>query len=137
MNISDRLTLWQKKYLSRIKTLPEETQLIYIIAMDATYALAVQDAKREEAINTFRMDELDAVMCSVDKWLPDNYPEGVNPATRAADARQIALKAIESGSSEAFGKAIVEELRMNWACDTDAALMILNGAERKMKESGK
>lgn len=78
MDISDRLTLWQKKYLSRVKTLPEETQLIYIIAMDAVYELMEQQ--------------------------------------------------------EAFGKAIVEELRVNWAFDMDDALSVLNGAERRMKE---
>lgn len=78
MDISERLTLWQKKYLSRVMTLPEETQLIYIIAMDAVYELTEQQ--------------------------------------------------------EAFGKAIVEELRVNWACDTETALMILNGAERRMRE---
>ena len=78
MDISERLTLWQKKYLSRVMTLPEETQLIYIIAMDAAYELTEQQ--------------------------------------------------------EAFGKAIVEELRVNWAFDTDDALSVLNGAERRMRE---
>jgi hypothetical protein len=50
---------------------------------------------RDDAINAFRMDELDAVMHSVDKWL-DGPALRNNPATRAADAREIALKAIES-----------------------------------------
>ena len=80
MDISERLTLWQKKYLSRVKTLPEETQLIYIIAMDAVYEL------------------------------------------------------MEQNDPDAFGKAIVEELRVNWAFDTDDALSVLNGAERRMKK---
>ena len=47
--------------------------------------------------NEFRVDELEAVMISVDKWFDDNDPRlKNNPATRAADAREIALKAIES-----------------------------------------
>ena len=57
--------------------------------------------KREEeaihsstAVASFRADELDAVMYSVRKWLPDDYRK-TNPATEAADAREIALKAIE------------------------------------------
>jgi len=50
---------------------------------------------RELAIREFRMDELDAVMYSVDKCLPKDYPTGRNPATRAADAREIALRKIE------------------------------------------
>jgi hypothetical protein len=52
------------------------------------------EVDREAAINDFRMDELDAVMHSVRKWLPDDYV-ATNPATEAADAREIALKAIE------------------------------------------
>jgi hypothetical protein len=39
--------------------------------------------------------ELDAVMVSVDKWLEGKELKN-NPATRAADAREKALKAIES-----------------------------------------
>lgn len=51
---------------------------------------------REAAINDFRMDELDAVMHSVDKWFDEGDPRlRNNPATRAADAREIALQAIE------------------------------------------
>jgi len=42
-SLSDRLVLWQKKYLSRIKLLSDETQLIYIIAMDAIAALSTID----------------------------------------------------------------------------------------------
>ena len=46
--------------------------------------------------NQFRMDEIDAVMLSVDKWF-DEGDEALknNPATRAAAAREIALQAIE------------------------------------------
>ena len=40
--------------------------------------------------------ELDAVMVSVDKWFGPNYPIlKTNPATRASDAREIALREIE------------------------------------------
>ena len=43
------------------------------------------------------MDELDAVMMSIDKWF-DEGDERLkdNPATRAAHAREIALQAIET-----------------------------------------
>lgn len=50
---------------------------------------------RKEAVNEFRMDELDGVMHSVDKWLKGDALKN-NPATRAADAREVALKAIEA-----------------------------------------
>ena len=50
----------------------------------------------ENYVKEFRADELDAVMLSVDKWFDDNDPRLKNsPATRAADAREIALQAIE------------------------------------------
>jgi len=49
----------------------------------------------------FRADELDAVMLSVDKWFDEGDPRlKNNPATRAADAREIALKAIERVRAE-------------------------------------
>jgi hypothetical protein len=52
---------------------------------------------REEYVNDFRMDELDALVHSVDKWFDDDDPRlERNPATRAGDAREIALKAIET-----------------------------------------
>ena len=52
---------------------------------------------REEAVNDFRADELDAVMVSVDKWFDEGDPRlRQDPANRSADAREIALKAIES-----------------------------------------
>lgn len=52
---------------------------------------------RGEAVKQFRMDELEAVMLSVDKWLTDapEFTKLANPATRAAAAREIALQAIE------------------------------------------
>lgn len=60
----------------------------------AAYEAALEDLKASELAD-FRMDELDAVMHSVDKWLEGDDLKN-NPATRAADAREIALKAIES-----------------------------------------
>ena len=51
------------------------------------------------------MDELDAVMHSVDKWFDEGDPRlKNNPATRAADAREIALKAIEARAPEQGGE---------------------------------
>ena len=43
------------------------------------------------------MDELDAVMLSVDKWLDGDELKD-NPATRAARAREVALRAIEAAA---------------------------------------
>lgn len=57
--------------------------------------------EREEAINDFRMDELDAVMISVDKWFDEGDPQlKQNPASRAAYAREIALQALEARQAE-------------------------------------
>jgi len=42
--------------------------------------------------------ELQAVMHSVDKWF--DTPSNDNPATRAADAREVALQAIEKLEAE-------------------------------------
>jgi len=56
--------------------------------------------ERNKAITDFRMDELDAVMTSVDKWLTGDELKN-NPATRAADAREIALKAVEKEAARA------------------------------------
>ena len=61
--------------------------------------------------NAFRADTLDAVMYSVRKWLPDDYVEA-NPETAAADAREIALKAIEKQEARAeAAEADVEYLQ--------------------------
>ena len=61
---------------------------------------AYADEIRREC-DGFRMDELDAVMISVDKWFEQNDPRlKLNPATRSADARNIALCAIESTADE-------------------------------------
>lgn len=65
----------------------------------AALAEKCDDCDRNLAINAFRMDELDAVMLSVDKWL-DGPALKNNPATRAADAREVALKAIEAEQSK-------------------------------------
>jgi len=54
----------------------------------------------KESVNDFRMDELDAVMTSVDKWLVGDALKN-NPATRAADAREVALNAIEAEAARA------------------------------------
>lgn len=55
---------------------------------------------QQQIITDFRGDELDAVMTSVDKWLKGDELMN-NPATRAADAREIALKAIEAEAARA------------------------------------
>jgi len=74
----------------------------------ALFRLYAQDDPldgRDAVVNEFRMDELDAVMVSVDKWFDDGDPRlAQNPATRAADAREIALKAIEEARLSASGQ---------------------------------
>jgi len=65
---------------------------------------------RQGVINDFRMDELDAVMMSVDKWLPADYPTGIDPANRAADAREIALKAIEANNPDEIRRECAEKI---------------------------
>ena len=134
MDISERLTLWQKKYLSRIKTLPEETQLIYIIAMDAVYELMEQEAEKSKSIMRDKAERLYYAGMNMGKWFAMNtgpLKPVSNPPTMEESIDDI-LGAKDD--PDAFGKAIVEELRINWACDTETALMILNGAERRMKK---
>jgi len=84
-----------------------EVNAIYNSNQDQINDAYRQLAERERSVNDFRMDTLDAVMHSVRKWLPDDYKE-VNPETTAADAREIALKAIEKAEGEA--KALREAL---------------------------
>lgn len=71
--------------------------------------IAFHDASvRAEALkDDFRMDELDAVMVSVDKWLEGEALNN-NPATRAAEAREIALKAIEEAYEKGRESALQE-----------------------------
>ena len=38
----------------------------------------------------------------------------------------------DDGKPDAFASAIVKELRVNWAFDTDDALSVLNGAKRRL-----
>ena len=63
--------------------------------------------KEEDMRDDFRMDELDAVMYSVDKWLEGDALKN-NPATRAADAREYALRAIESAYARGKAEALRE-----------------------------
>lgn len=87
---------------------------IDFIAMELADVLRSQEPPDH---NRFRMDELDAVMLSVDKWF-DEGDEALknNPATRAAAAREIALQAIEQlqaklGSREPVQAQITKRLR--------------------------
>ena len=73
----------------------ERSRPVTLSAAEARTVLDTLAAERERAVNDFRMDALDAVMYSVRKWLPDDYVEA-SPETAAADAREIALKAIEA-----------------------------------------
>lgn len=65
--------------------------------MEAALSTIDPEAIKREAITQFRMDELDAVMHSIDKWFKEGDSRlKDNPATRAANAREIALKAMEA-----------------------------------------
>lgn len=75
-------------------------QWAYIADWEENRADRAEAARRNEEVNDFRMDELDAVMTSVDKWLKGEDLKN-NPATRAADAREVALKAIEAETARA------------------------------------
>jgi DNA primase large subunit len=109
---------------------------------------------KDKAINAFRMDELDAVMMSVDKWL-DGTALRNNPATRAADAREIALKAIEATEaklriqSERYA-ACVEDIKARIKLDKDTfsacgrstvghfrSLMLIDEALAELEGKGK
>jgi hypothetical protein len=64
----------------------------------AYFAAVVADAELSRVTAELHevTGELAAVMQSVDKWLPENArSRGSNPATRAAHAREYALRAIE------------------------------------------
>jgi len=73
----------------------------YRASLDAaTKRVEELEAERDSAVRGFRMDELDAVMYSVDKWFDDGDARlENNPATRAAAAREVALKAIEKAEA--------------------------------------
>jgi hypothetical protein len=74
----------------------------------ALKSLSTIEKENKKAVNDFRMDELDAVMISVDKWLEGKQLEN-NPATRASDAREYALRAIEKEKNRVVGLARILE----------------------------
>ena len=78
----------------------DEDWVTYCDAREIEIPPAESTAERGQVVNDFRADTLDAVMYSVRKWLPDDYVEA-NPETAAADAREIALKAIEKQEARA------------------------------------
>jgi hypothetical protein len=59
---------------------------------------AVQRLDKDTVVSSFRMDELDAVMMSVDKFF-DVVPKD-NPATRASTMRETVLKMLERQQDE-------------------------------------
>jgi len=63
------------------------------------------EARVEAMRDDYRMDQLDAVMYSVDKWFDEGDKRLVqDPANRAADAREIALRKIEAIEDESAKK---------------------------------
>ena len=59
------------------------------------------EARVEAMRDDYRMDQLDAVMYSVDKWFNEGDKRLLqDPANRAADAREIALRKIEAIEDE-------------------------------------
>jgi hypothetical protein len=83
---------------------PDTTTLNERLKLILNYRASIRaEAFRDD----YRMDELDAVMHSVDKWL-DEASMKDNPATRASTAREIALKAIEQAYENGRAKALSE-----------------------------
>ncbi len=77
------------------------------------YVQARFASARSQEVSDFRMDELDAVMCSVDKWFDEGDTRlQQNPQNRSADAREIALQAIERQEARAeLAEYKVEKMR--------------------------
>lgn len=97
--LSDKYDKSDRKRISEIvKDL--EKEIAELDAEEIATCEAYYEKKRAKAVNDFRMDELDAVMISVDKFLTGDALKN-NPATRAADAREIALQAIEKEAARA------------------------------------
>ena len=73
-------------------------------------------AALEQDVNSFRMDALDAVMCSVDKWLEGKQLEE-DPVNRAVKARELALCAIEKAEKLGLTETEWDQLRayVRWA----------------------
>jgi hypothetical protein len=100
---------------------PDTTTLNERLKLILNYRASIRaEAFRDD----YRMDELDAVMHSVDKWL-DEASMKDNPATRASTAREIALKAIEQAYENGRAKALREigaesarlKETLNWYAD--------------------
>lgn len=105
----------------------EETEQGYSYIAKITHRTAMEVTDTKE--NYHQHDDSCPDDCDKEAWPYDDDFDYVGQVHM--------VPVIEAIDSDAFGKAIVEELRINWAFDTDDALSVLNGAERRMKESGK
>ncbi len=90
----------------------------------------------EDYALAFRMDELDGVMCSIDKWFNEGDPRlKYNPATRAGCAREIALQAIESLESDmGFARASIESWRAKAQAQHELAMKTKELLTRQYEE---
>jgi len=79
-----------------------EQRLAYAASLIEQRDAAIRAEARVEAMrDDYRMDQLDAVMYSVDKWFDEGDKRLLqNPANRAVDAREIALRKIEAIEDE-------------------------------------
>ena len=104
MSISDIYGLYEKAEAELEVTQKENNDLHNTIAgLKAVeknfFEARAELAELKDKDNTFREDVLDAVMLSVDKWLEGDELKD-NPETRAATAREKALKAIEKAQAD-------------------------------------
>lgn len=78
-----------------------EDRVIHLLDELIKVRKELDDTKKKLAEAKRNSNELQAVMISVDKWLDHPSELEENPATRAARARKIALKAIEAAEFHA------------------------------------
>lgn len=75
-------------------------------------------------------EEVFSISGIIDPDIPGNYEDIIEG--RACLSTEPAQ---DDGKPEAFASAIVKELRVNWAFDTEDALSVLNGAKRRLEEA--
>ena len=106
-----------------------------VIISDARAALSAidSDAIRAAALKDAadRAVSWQVKLCSRDDW----HCEGCTECNQLRYAILSAEPAQDDGKPDAFASAIVKELRVNWAFDTEDALSVLNGAKRRLEEA--
>lgn len=105
----------------------EETEQGYSYIAKITHRSAMEITDRKENYH----QHTDSCGALTDECDEETWPYG---GEYDYIGRVYMVPVTEAIDSDTFGKAIVEELRVNWGFDMETALMILNGAERRMKE---